>query len=528
MAYVIGQNCCKDASCISVCPVNCIGLSTNEFHGAQAMLYIDPDVCIDCGACAEECPVDAIYPEDDLPESQQPFKQINAIQMPLTPYDSEANDVVVSGGRTAPLRVAIVGTGPSACYAVEALVDTGTEVNVFERLTTPFGLVRAGVAPDHQRTKRIVDRFSQALSAPGVRCHFNLDIGRDITHDELLAHHHAVIYAVGAPVGRELDIPGARLTGVDAAIDFVAWYNGHPDHVTNTYELSGERAIVVGNGNVAIDVARILLMDRDALALTDIAEPALAALLDSNIREVVIFARRDFRAAAFSIGEFLALGNLDGVDVEIHGDDLAAVEGDTASVTLALDAARAYTQRPPTHGNKRIVFRFGMTPVRVVGDVSASGLVVTPTGGRGTEELIESPLILCAIGSKVAPGLPLPIDEQGAIRNDRGRVVDDATTVMSGLYVTGWAKRGPSGVIGSNRTCAAETVRAVIDDREDLLARQLLPTGELQNMLDERGLQALTWSQWSLVDAAEVACGTQKGVPRVKFTHVEDVLSIIG
>jgi ferredoxin/flavodoxin---NADP+ reductase len=312
VAYVITQNCCKDASCVPVCPVDCIRPTggTGEFTDTE-MLYIDPVACIDCGACVDVCPVSAIDYEEDLPEQLERFKEINAAYFDRHPLEVGAAQDSKKAGSVEPgsLRVALVGAGPAAWYAANELLGiAGVEVDMFDRLPTPFGLIRAGVAPDHQHTKAVVSIFGSAFSNERFDCHLNVEIGRDLSHEDLMAHHQAVIYAVGASNSRDLGIPGEDLPGNYAAADFVGWYNGHPDHTEHQFDLSGRRAIVVGNGNVALDVARVLLMDPEELGKTDIAQHALDALSDSTIEEVVILGRRQPRDAAFSVGEFLALG----------------------------------------------------------------------------------------------------------------------------------------------------------------------------------------------------------------------------
>jgi ferredoxin--NADP+ reductase len=244
------------------------------------------------------------------------------------------------------LRVAIVGAGPAACYAAAELIEIdNVEVNVFERLPTPFGLIRYGVAPDHQNTKAIVRLFERMFASDRATCYLNVEVGAQISHQELAAHYHAVIYAVGARDGRMLNIPGEELAGVCRAADFVGWYNGQPDHQAYDIDLTGPRAVVIGNGNVALDIARVLLKPPASLAAADIADHALNTLMRSGIREVVIVARRGFRDAAFSVGEFLALGNLDGVDVVIEDEDLSVHPDDGLEEKLKLEIAREYAEQ---------------------------------------------------------------------------------------------------------------------------------------------------------------------------------------
>lgn len=524
MAYVITQNCCKDASCVPVCPVECIRPvgEPGSFTGSE-MLYIEPDVCIDCGACMEECPVGAIYPAEDLPPELERFREINARYFeahPLKPGDvdhQKPHPAVPLGS----LRVAVVGAGPAGCYAVEELVRTkGVEVTVFERLPVPYGLVRFGVAPDHQHTKDVTNLFAEALDHKQAHCYFNVAVGRDISHDELLAHHNAVIYSVGASQSRRLGIPGEDLSGHHAAADFVGWYNGHPDHADRSFDLSGDRVVIVGNGNVSLDIARVLVSPIETLAGTDIAEHALEALRDSAVREVVVLARRGPRNAAFSVGEFLALGSLPGVDVIIEADDLEADPDDDVETVIKLEIVREYAQRPTTPDNKRIVFRFNAAPEEIVGDDQVAGLRV-----GGSAEPIATSLILRSTGYLGSPIADVPFDEaSGTVPNDRGRVVG-----MTGVYVTGWIKRGPRGVIGTNRSCAEQTVARLWEDFDaGVLTTEVGDRAEIDAVIASHGATPLSWQDWTAIDEAERDRGEQVSRPRVKFVDVADMLAQVG
>jgi ferredoxin--NADP+ reductase len=494
------------------------------------MLFIDPDTCIDCGACVDECPVDAIHYEDDLPPEQLGFQQINAEYFrhhPLEPATVAApakHAPVVPGA----LRVAIVGAGPAACYAAAELVAVdNVEVSVFERLPTPFGLIRSGVAPDHQNTKAIVRIFESALASDRVACYLNVDVGTHISHEELMAHHHAVIYAVGAPNGRRLTVPGEDLDGLHSAADFVGWYNGQPDHRLQDIDLTGPRAVIIGNGNVALDIGRVLLSDPSSLAGTDIADHALEALSRSGIREVIIVARRGLRDAAFSVGEFLALGHLEGVNIIIEDEVLSPYPVDGLEESLKLQIAREYAQRPIDSGNKRLVFRFGLTPTEVIGAQRAAGLRVVPTETSNGDEVIEASLVVTAVGYRADPISGVPYDAAtGVIANDAGRVLGSDGTVVPGVYVTGWVKRGPRGVIGTNRACAAETVSQLLADFDDgKLVGDVAGPEALNTLLARRGLTPLTWQQWQNIDAEERRRGAETGRPRMKFVDVAEMLT---
>jgi ferredoxin--NADP+ reductase len=535
VAYIITQNCCKDASCVPVCPVDCIRPvgGAGEFTDTE-MLYIDPVACIDCGACLDECPVDAIYYEDDLPEDQQRFVDINAAYFERHPLEEDelpSAPAIHDGITPGDLRVAIVGAGPAACYAASELTSVGgVEVELYERLPTPFGLIRAGVAPDHQHTKSVVKIFDHAFSDRRFRCHLNVEIGNHLSHDDLMAHHHAVIYAVGAAAGRDLGIPGEELAGNHAAADFVGWYNGHPDQAGRTFDLSGERAVIIGNGNVALDVARVLLMNPENLAATDIAQHALDALADSHITEVVILGRRGPRDGAFSAGEFLALGYLNGIDVVIDDHELEANSDDAVETVLKLDLAREYARKETSPGNKRIVFRFLASPAEFVGDDHVEGLRIArntldETGGlvpgdpSGELELIDTRLVLRSIGYQGAGIDGLPFDPaKGVIPNDRGRVLDDQGDSIAGVYVTGWIKRGPKGVIGTNRACAQETVLQLFSDFDDgVLTRDVGDREVIDKMLAEHGATPIDWNGWRKINAAEIERGEAVSRPRIKF-----------
>ncbi|MDT5298428.1 MAG: ferredoxin/flavodoxin---NADP+ reductase [Mycobacterium sp.] len=535
MAYVITQNCCKDASCVPVCPVDCIrpvggagDLSGTQMSTAQnstaTMLYIDPESCIDCGACLDECPVGAIHYDEDLPPHLERFKAMNAAYFERHPLEPDATSARSSRAAVAhgSLRVAIVGAGPAACYAAAELIDVdGVEVDLFERLPTPFGLIRAGVAPDHVHTKSVTNLFDHVFTSKRFGCHLNVEVGRDVTHDDLLAHHHAVIYAFGAATSRTLGIPGEELPGSHAASDFVGWYNGHPDHAARSFDLGASRAVIVGNGNVALDVARVLLMGSDGLADTDAAEHALDALRDGAVDEVVILGRRGLRDAAFSVGEFLALGHLDGVDVVIEPGDVPDGDDTDVETSFKLEVASEYAHRAPTPGNKRIVFRFNATPAEVIGVERAEG--VRLDGG----EVIDAALILRSIGYRGAPMPGLAYDDaNGVIPNDHGRVLDGSGLPVPGVYVTGWIKRGPRGVIGTNRACAEETVAALWDDlAAGLLDRVVDDRDALQALLTARGARPIPWRGWRAIDEAERARGTAASRPRVKFVAVAEMLS---
>ncbi|MFC9895239.1 FAD-dependent oxidoreductase [Nocardia sp. NPDC127579] len=481
MPYVVTQSCCSDASCVYACPVNCIHPTPDEpdFRTAE-MLYVDPAACVDCGACASACPVDAITSSKKLTDEQLPFIEINAdFYRESRPRAVLARPVPAPEIRTQrePLRVAVVGSGPSAMYAAdELLTQSEVSVTVFDRLPVPYGLARHGVAPDHGRTRQVSALFDVISAQPGFSSYLNVEVGNHISHEELLEHFHAVIYAVGASADRKLDIPGEGLPGSTSATDFVAWYNGHPDHAADSIDLSQRRAVIVGNGNVALDVARILTSDPEALADTDIAPYALRALRESKIEEVVVLGRRGPAESAFTVPEFVGLLGAD-VDIAIEGE-LPPLDGELPfHVEQKLKLLHGVTQRP-SGKRKRIVFRYLASPTEILGTDRVTGVrvgrneLVTDSEGvlraaaTGATEDLEAGLVLASVGYRGVPLTGLPFDQRAnVIPNLDGRVLTESGgAVFPGSYVTGWIKRGPTGFIGTNKSCAQQTVQQLADD----------------------------------------------------------------
>ncbi|TLF73913.1 FAD-dependent oxidoreductase [Nocardia cyriacigeorgica] len=481
MPYVVTQSCCSDASCVYACPVNCIHPTPDEpdFLSAE-MLYVDPQACVDCGACASACPVDAITSSKKLTEEQKPFIEINAqFYRQSRPRPILAQPVPAPEIRTErePLRVAIVGSGPSAMYAAdELLTQPDVTVTMFDRLPVPYGLARHGVAPDHAKTRQVSRLFDVMSAQPGFGSYLNVEVGKHISHEELLAYHHAVIYAVGASSDRKLGIPGEGLAGNVSATDFVAWYNGHPDHASRGFDLSSTRAVIVGNGNVALDVARILTIDPESLVGTDISPAALDALRDSRIEEVVILGRRGPAESAFTVPEFVGLLGSD-VDIVVEGE-LPEITGDLPyQVEQKLRLLHSVRNRPVGQ-RRRIVFRYLSSPTEILGPDQVSGIevvrneLVTDADGKvravATDQLerLDAGLVLTSVGYRGVPLPGLPFDERaGVIPNLDGRVLDQpGGSVLSGTYVTGWIKRGPTGFIGTNKSCAQQTVQQLADD----------------------------------------------------------------
>ena len=452
------------------------------------------------------------------------------------------------GSDARPLRVAIVGSGPSGFYAadfVQRRDDLVVQVDMFDRLPTPFGLVRGGVAPDHPKIKSVTRVYDKIAAHPEFRFYGNIEIGRELTHEDLQAYYHAVIYAVGARTDRRLGIPREYLPGAHSATDFVGWYNAHPDYRSMTFDFSGTRAVVVGNGNVAMDVARILLVPVEDLHRTDIAEHALEALAHSQIREVTVLGRRGPAEAAFTTKELRELGELPDCDVIVapedlefthHGDEYAkAVQGN-------LDVLREFSERKPTGARRRIVLRFLRSPVEIVGDDRVRGLVLAenelvPTDNgtlrarmTGNTEVMDADLVFRAIGYQGMPVYGLPFDPaRGVIPNERGRVIDPSTGApVPAEYVVGWIKRGPTGIIGTNKPDSQETVDALLADfRAGVFDDHVVPARSvLERLLGERRADFVSYDDWQLIDMLEQERGREAGErPRVKFCQVEEMLA---
>jgi ferredoxin/flavodoxin---NADP+ reductase len=533
MPHVITQSCCSDGSCVYACPVNCIHPSPDEPGFATAeMLYIDPVACVDCGACVSACPVGAIAPDSKLDEKQQVFVELNAAFYPKRegklPPTSKLAPVLeapmVHRRASGPLTVAIVGSGPAAMYAAdELLTQQGVRVNVFEKLPTPYGLVRSGVAPDHQSTKRVTKLFDRVADLRGFTFFLNVEVGEHVSHAELAEHHHAVLYAVGAPNDRRLDIEGMDLTGTGTATEVVAWINGHPDFVGLPVDLGSERIVIVGNGNVALDVARVLTTDPDDLARTDVSDHALAALRESRVREVVVAARRGPAASAFTLPELIGLNATHEVVLSARDhdrvlQDLLSESDPLTRNKLEVLAKLAVATTPATR--PRIRLAYGLTPRRLLGDQRVEGIEFTVTGTDDVERL-EAGMVLTSIGYRGKAIRDLPFDESAAVvPNEGGRVVG-----LRGAYVAGWIKRGPTGFIGTNKSCAAETVRHLVDDYNDgLLPDPRGSQSALTKLVRARQPEVVDAAGWRAIDRAEVARGGEKR-PRDKFVAIPDMLA---
>jgi len=439
-----------------------------------------------------------------------------------------------------PLRVAVVGSGPAGFYAADALLkseDPPVAVDLLDRLPTPWGLVRLGVAPDHENIKAVSRAFEKTAARPGFRFFGNVDVGVAVTHEELLERYDAVIYTVGAQTDRRLGVPGEDLPGSWPATAFVAWYNGHPDFQELDFDLSHERVVVVGNGNVAIDCARMLALTAQELASTDTVDAAEQAIVQSGIREIVMLGRRGPVQAAFTPPELQELGELAGADVVVDPRDLEldassaeALEADRERARRNVDLLREFAAREPKGLPRRIVLRFLVSPVAILGDERVEGVELVRNelvseGGRlvarptGEHETLSCGLVLRSVGYQGVELPGVPFDGAGAVfPNEDGRVVGAART-----YCAGWIKRGPSGVIGTNKKDAVETVTALLDDaRAGLLSAG--GGGDLADLLRERDVPFVEYDGWQAIDAAERSAGEPLGRPRVKLTGWGDLL----
>ncbi len=487
--------------------------------------------------------------------------------------------------RAAPLRVAVIGSGPAGFYTAGHLLAEPSErfeVDMFERLPTPWGLVRSGVAPDHPKIKSVTRIYERTAAHPRFRFYGNLTFGEHVSRDELLARYHAVVYATGSPSDRPLDVPGEELAGSHAATEFVGWYNGHPDHTDLEVDLlSAERAVVIGNGNVALDVARMLVLAPAELAPTDTADHALKILAESSIREVVVVGRRGPAQAAFTNPELRELGELADADVIVDQGELEtalAVQdpatADDATSRRNVELLRAYAAKPPAGKAKRVVLRFLLSPTElrpgpdgrlgsvdfvrnrlVPAEQEAPGATAAGVRAQATDEheTIEAGLLFRAIGYRGVPLPDVPFDERGGtIPHSRGRVLDLETgEPIPGEYVVGWIKRGPSGVIGTNKKDAQETVDSIFSDLpaaglgaavetpaangavadadpSERAPRAHTPKNPdpdaVEAMLRERQPDLVTYAGWESIDSHERALGEPAGRPRVKLTTIEDLL----
>jgi ferredoxin--NADP+ reductase len=450
----------------------------------------------------------------------------------------------MSAGR--PLRVAVVGSGPAGFYAAAHLLaaDPPVEVDMIERLPTPWGLVRLGVAPDHPNIKAVSRVYEKIAQQPGFRFLGNVEVGRELDHADLLTLYDAVVYAVGAQTDRRLGIPGEDRPGSWAATEFVAWYNGHPDFQHLSFDLDCERAVVIGNGNVAVDVARMLALAESELAPTDTTDAAIAAILASPIEEIVMVGRRGPAQASFTTPELKELGELADADIVVDPAELElepASEAAAAETVVArnLDVLREYAARPLSGTRRRLILRFRVSPVAILGSDRVEGVelvhneLVADDRGRVSavptdeREVMPCGIVFRSVGYRGIPVEGVPFDEERAtMRNEGGRVLDEDGRPVQRVYCTGWIKRGPTGIIGTNKKDATETADLLLEDARSG-ALSPLPDASAERveaLLAERGCNTVVYSGWEAIDMAERGLGEPHGRPRIKLVTWDELL----
>ena len=455
-----------------------------------------------------------------------------------------------------PLRVAVVGSGPAGFFVAQHLLakpDLVVTVDLYDRLPTPYGLVRFGVAPDHEEIKRVTRQFDKVAGKPAFRFFGNVDVGSHVTLDELKRYYHMICFTTGAQTDRQMGIPGEELGRSHAATEFVAWYNGHPEYRDCHFDLSVEQVAVVGVGNVAVDVARILSRSAEELSTTDITDYALKALRRSRIKEVYMLGRRGPAQAAFTNAEVKELGELAGADVRVREDEIAldplsraeVEQSDDRKLRRKLEVLREFAARSPAGNPRTLTIRFLVSPVELVGNPAGQvvGLRVVRNrlvaDGHGRlradptdqSELLPVGLVFRSVGYHGVPLAGLPFDQKrGVVPNEQGRVLGPPSdTPMPGVYVSGWIKRGPTGVIGTNKRDAAETVKAMLED----LALGTVPSpadprpASAESFVRQRQPGVVTYADWQRIDQLETARGEPQGRPRVKFTSTEEILTAL-
>lgn len=444
-----------------------------------------------------------------------------------------------------PLRVAIVGSGPSGFYAAESLfkADVDVAVTMFERLPVPYGLVRFGVAPDHAKIRSVIKTYEKTADDERFSFFGNVAVGEDVSIDELRAYFDAVVLAFGAATDRKLNIPGEDLPRSYTATSFCAWYNGHPDYRDCRFDLSQEVAVVIGQGNVAMDVARILALPADELAKTDMAAHAVQTLAESKIKEIHVVGRRGPVQAKFTPKEIGELGKIDGCDLIVDPADLVLDPTNQAELDLPenkpnrrnFEILQEFAERGATGAPRKIVVDFFKSPVEIQGDQGVERVVLERNelsgepgaqraSGTGETETVDCGVFFRSVGYRGMAMPGVPFDEQRAvIPNENGRV-DDA----SGLYCTGWIKRGPSGLIGTNKADSQETVAALLEDLDQLAPATHRDNADLADLLRSRDVRFVTFEDWKKIDEAEIEAGRATGKPRENFTTVEEMLSVIG
>lgn len=452
------------------------------------------------------------------------------------------------GSAQNPLRTAIVGSGPSGFYTMEALIrsEPAVLVDMFERLPSPFGLVRSGVAPDHPKLKSAIRVYEKLARSPEFRFLGNITVGRDVSVDELTRCYHAVVFTCGAETDRRLGIPGEDLPGSHAATEFVGWYNGHPDYRHLQFDLSGDTAVVIGQGNVAVDVCRILAKTADELRHSDIAGHALEVLAESGIRNIHMIGRRGPAQAKFTHQELREFGELADCEPVVDPADLQLNEASREELAdrnnranlKSFEVLQAFAARPPPTSRRRCCFHFLKSPVELkgAGRLEQVVLVKNRLEGKPSEQVArptgESEELACgllfrSIGYRGVPIPGVPFDDRrGVFPNRDGRIVDGERPVP-GLYAAGWIKRGPTGIIGTNRADSVSTVNSLLEDLPTFGNTAKPGADGLTEILKKRGIRVVSYADWQKIDTAEIHRGEPEGKPREKFTRVEEMLTVL-
>ncbi|MFQ5889784.1 MAG: FAD-dependent oxidoreductase [Gemmatimonadota bacterium] len=455
----------------------------------------------------------------------------------------------VLGSEQNPLKVAIVGAGPSGFYAAEALIKSEhvVRVDMLERLPAPFGLVRYGVAPDHPKLKGPIRIYERIAREPEFRFLGNVTVGRDVAVQELREAYHAVVFACGAESDRRLGIPGEDLPGSHTATEFVGWYNGHPDYHDRRFDLSHEVAVIIGQGNVAVDVCRILAKTVDELKQTDICEHAIDCLATSRIREIHVVGRRGPAQAKFTSKELRELGELadcdpavDPAELELNPESLSEIADKRGSVARKnVEILHGFTSRPGRGSRRRIILRFLLSPVQLKGEGRLEEVIFERNRlegqpfqqkavGTGERVGMACGLLFRSIGYQGIPLPGVPFDVRRGIFPTRdGRIVDESGAVIPGLYATGWIKRGPTGLIGTNRADSVATVKSLLADLPALDSGAKPGADGLNVLRAGDGPRVVSYSDWLVIDQAEIRRGAAKGKPREKFTRVEEMLRLL-
>lgn len=445
-----------------------------------------------------------------------------------------------------PLRVLVIGAGPSGFYTAEALLKDLKDVSVdlIDRLPTPYGLVRYGVAPDHQKIKSVTKMYEKTGQDPRLRFLGNVQFGKDLTHAEAKKHYHAIVYTVGASADRNLSIPGENLMGSMSATEFVAWYNGHPDYCERIGSLNAQHVAVVGVGNVAVDVTRILAKSVEELRKTDIADHALEVLKDSKVTDIYMLGRRGPAQAKFTTKELRELGELENADiivnpaeVEVDQKSLASI-ADDPGMKKNIEILQEFAKKPLEGKPRRVHIRFLVSPTELLGENQVTHLRLEHNRlddslnavGTGNFETLPMEMVLRSVGYKGVALPNVPFDsKRGVIPNNEGRVLDAPNgSPIKGEYVAGWIKRGPSGVVGTNKADAHDTIKILVAEQANL------PTINVEDakpeavtkLLENKGVQYISFKNWQALDAHELSQGVSQGRPRVKVTSIEKMLEL--